>query len=90
MTSTIRFFKTNRTDDPGYELTTDEAARQFWESEAAQDWLTNPGMRLERLAVRWVTDNIGQSENVPEDWGPIFNAIGAAMPRGSQEMKGSV
>jgi hypothetical protein len=81
MTSTIRFFKTNRTDDPGYELTADEAARRFWESETAQGWLTDPGMGLERLAGRWVTDNVGEPGNLPEDWGPIFNAIGAAMPR---------
>lgn len=85
MTTTIRFFKMNRTDDPGYELTTDEAARLFWESAAARDWLSTPGMRLQRLAARWITDNVGQSP--PEDWGPIFDAIGAAMPRRYKERR---
>lgn len=88
MTTTIRFFKTNRADDPGYELSTDEAARRFWESETAQDWLTNPGTRLERLALNWVTDNIGQWSRIPEDWDPIFDAIGAAMPRSNDTPKG--
>lgn len=79
--TTIRFFKTNRTDDPGFDLTTDEVAKQFWASEAAQGWVTNPGMRLERLALNWVNGNVGQWENIHADWTAIYDAIHAAMPR---------
>jgi hypothetical protein len=79
--STIRFFKTNRTNDPGFELTTDEVAKQFWVSDEAILWLAKPGVPLERTALLWVNDNIGQWENIPADWDPIFVAIHAAMPR---------
>lgn len=81
--TTIRFFKTNRVDDPGFERSPEDVAREFWASDAARDWLAHPGWRLERLAMVWVVDNVGQWENVPADWEPIFDAIHAAMPRGN-------
>jgi hypothetical protein len=57
-------------------------ARQFWASDVARNWLTAPGLRLERLALDWVSENVGQWENVRTDWATIFDAIHAAMPRG--------
>lgn len=81
--NSIRFFKSNRTDDPGFELTTDEVAEQFWASDEAVDWVTNHRQyRLERLALNWVNENVGQWDNIPADWALIFDAIHVAMPRG--------
>jgi hypothetical protein len=83
----IRFFKTNTITDPGFVLTTEEVARQFWDSDDAKSWVTNPGMMLERLALNWVNENIGQWDNIPADWDPIYDAIHAAMPRGERTNK---
>jgi hypothetical protein len=81
VTTTVRFFKTNRVDDPGFEMATDEIARQFWASDVAKEWVANPGIRLGRIAVMWVAEHIGHWENVPDDWHAIEDAILEIMPR---------
>jgi hypothetical protein len=77
----IRFFNSNSPTDAGFMLDVEEVARRFWASPEADQWLAGPSGRLERLALSWVADNVGQWDRVPEDWPPIFDAIHAAMPR---------
>lgn len=77
----IRFFKTNNKADPGFLMATTEVADRFWASPEAAAWLAGPSGRLERLAVSWVVDNVGQWDNIEADWALIFDAVHAAMPR---------
>jgi hypothetical protein len=92
----MKLFKTNKVDDSGYTITTEEIARLFWASDEAKRWQTEGVFPLERLALNWVPQHLGQWENLPrvlradssthtetlkgEDWDVIFEAIHAARP----------
>lgn len=54
----MRFFETNNTSDPGFELSLDEVVTRFWQSDLADDWKVNGG-RLDRTSAQWITEKLG-------------------------------
>lgn len=80
--TTINFNKSNRVDDPGVDLEPAEVAARFWASDDAKEWLTsNGGMRLERVALGWVSTHLGGWDPDDQDiWPLIYGALFDARP----------
>ena len=74
----MRFFETNRGDDPGFELSPDEVAARFWQSEAGERWRTSE-VRLDRTAAGWIAESLGACDMETMD--EALDAILKTMPR---------
>jgi hypothetical protein len=63
-----------------WEETPETLARWFWESDRGKEWLTEPGIRLCRVVMAWLSCDLGSGWK-PEDWERIEDAVLDRMPR---------
>ena len=78
----MRFFETNNVDDPGFELSPEEVAARFWQSEDGEAWANDAGVghyRLDRLAADFISRKLGGCDRDTMD--EAIDAIIDARPK---------
>lgn len=77
----MRFYETNTKDDPGFELSPDEVAARFWQSDIGEAWAADPenAGRLDRAASVWIAEKLGGCD--PDTLDEALQAIFDARPK---------
>lgn len=57
-TTGVRFYRTNKASDEGYEADPVEVTERFWKSDRAEQWKAG-GWMFERLFYAWLSEEMG-------------------------------